>query len=303
MNARQSADLYARRVNRVIDHVRDHLADPLPLDDLARLAHFSPFHFHRIFRAYTGEPVHTFVRRLRLEKAVFLMAHGPRATLTSVALRCGFASSSDFSRAFKQAYGFSPRGYSRERLLEESKIRQDLPANREYGFRKTGAGNPDRFRVRLVDRAAPPVVYVRVIGGYDPRRVLAGYDRLTAWGRRRGLLPGAQLIGMSQDDPEVTPANKYRFDWCLVTQPGVTLDGEVTAGTIPANRFAEVRCRGDIHKEVRAWQYLFRTWLPASGYQPTYDPATEVYRRDPAADGWAAFDMDCCLPVKPLRGR
>lgn len=304
MRARQSADIYARRVNRVIDHIKDHLAEPLPLDDLARVAHFSPFHFHRIFRAFTGEPVHAFVRRLRLEKAVFLMAHGPRATLTSVAVRCGFASSSDFSRAFKQVYGFNPRGYSRERFLKESKIRQDLLANAGYSFETTApAGNPDRFRVRLVDCPARPIAYVRVIGGYEPRRILAGFDRLMAWSRRRGLVPGAQLIGMSQDDPEVTPAAKYQFDWCLVLPSGVTPDGEVTAGTIPANRFAAVRCRGDIHKELRAWQYLFRTWLPSGGYQPTHDPAIEVYHRDPAADGWAAFDMDCCLPVKPLRGR
>ena len=46
---------YARRVNRVIDHVREHLGDELSLAGLARLAAFSPFHFHRVFRAVTGE--------------------------------------------------------------------------------------------------------------------------------------------------------------------------------------------------------------------------------------------------------
>lgn len=68
--------------------------------------------------------------------AVFQMLHGPKATLTAVALRSGFAGSSDFSRAFKQTYGFSPRGFSRDRFLQESKIRQDLLANAWYGFGK-----------------------------------------------------------------------------------------------------------------------------------------------------------------------
>src|SRR5271168_4257069 len=57
-------------------------------------------------------------------------------TLTEIALECRSSSSSDFSRAFKQVYGFSPRHHSRERFLEDSKIRQDLLANAGYHFGK-----------------------------------------------------------------------------------------------------------------------------------------------------------------------
>ena len=112
MRSRESTRIYSRRVNRGIDYIKDHLTEPLPIAELARLAHFSPFHFHRIFRSIVGEPLHAFIRRLRLEKAVFQMLHGPKAMLAVVALRSGFVSSSDFSRAFKQIYGFSPRGFS-----------------------------------------------------------------------------------------------------------------------------------------------------------------------------------------------
>lgn len=113
MNAKRSVDIYGQRVHRVMDYISENLEKPLPLERLARLAHFSPFHFHRVFRSVVGEPVHAFIKRLRLERAVFAMAHSPKESLTTVALRHGFASSSDFSRAFKQAYGFSPRSYTR----------------------------------------------------------------------------------------------------------------------------------------------------------------------------------------------
>ena len=54
--------------NRAIDHVTNNLASPLKLKDVARVACFSPHHFHRIFRALVGETLATFVKRVRLER-------------------------------------------------------------------------------------------------------------------------------------------------------------------------------------------------------------------------------------------
>jgi AraC family transcriptional regulator len=303
MTPAESRAVYAERINRVIDFIADHLAEPLPLKRLARTAHFSPFHFHRLFTALVGEPVHAFTRRLRLEKAIFLMKNGPRTTLTGVALRCGFAASSDFSRAFKQAYGFSPRHFTPDRFVEESKNRQDLLANAGYGFgMPPDPANPDRFRPRLVERPAQRVAYVRLIGTQTPDRLLAAFDRLTAWGRRNWLVPGAELLGMSRDDPNVTPRQKYSYDFALGLPAGMTPGRDLSITTLPAGRFAALRCRGDIHKLYRAWTHLFKTWLPASGHEPTQGPAMEVYRRSPAEIGWAEFDIDCMIPVRPLRG-
>ena len=58
-----------KRILRVLVHIQTHLDENLALDDLARVAHFSPFHFHRVFRGMMGESVKEHVRRLRLERA------------------------------------------------------------------------------------------------------------------------------------------------------------------------------------------------------------------------------------------
>ena len=76
---------YEKRVNRVIDHIRDHLADELSLESLAAIAAFSPFHFHRIFRAMTGETLAAFVQRLRLERAAVTLIHRFLSNPTSTA--------------------------------------------------------------------------------------------------------------------------------------------------------------------------------------------------------------------------
>jgi AraC family transcriptional regulator len=304
MKRSDSRRIYVQRINRVMDYISEHLDEPLPLERLARLAHFSPFHFHRLFGAIVGEPLHVFVRRLRLESAVKAMKFDPRATLTDVALRHGFASSSDFSKTFKQAYGFPPSQFTPEKFVENSKIRQELLTNAGYGFgKRPDPRNPDRFRVRIVERPAERIAFVRVIGTNSAERMMAGFQNLMDWGGRHGLVPSGELVGMSQDDPDVTPLSKYRYDFCLVLPPGFADDGQVSTRTMPAQRFAALRLTGDIHKLSRAWHYLFRAWLPSSGFEPTNEPTMEVYRGHPLEIGWEVFDIDCLVPVKPLGRR
>lgn len=55
-----------------MDYVAEHIEDPLHLQTLARVSHFSPFHFHRIFKALTRETLNDYVKRQRLEGAVSL---------------------------------------------------------------------------------------------------------------------------------------------------------------------------------------------------------------------------------------
>jgi DNA gyrase inhibitor GyrI len=68
----------------------------------------------------------------------------------------------------------------------------------------------------------------------------------------------------------------------------------------PACQVATVRCVGDLAQEDRAFQYLFRHWLPRSRYQPANLPAMEIYRRQPVELGWERYDMDCAVPVELL---
>lgn len=60
---------YTQRIDRVIDHLRANLHRPVKLAELAKVACFSEFHFHRIFGAVTGETLNHFTNRLRLEKS------------------------------------------------------------------------------------------------------------------------------------------------------------------------------------------------------------------------------------------
>jgi AraC family transcriptional regulator len=83
---------YTRRINRVIGYLRGNLDRQLKLEELAKVACFSEFHFHRIFRAVSGETLNNFTNRLRLEKAARLLRYSDRS-LTDIALDCSLSSS------------------------------------------------------------------------------------------------------------------------------------------------------------------------------------------------------------------
>ena len=69
MNNDITKDEYTARINRVLDYIEANIDTALSLETLAGVAHFSPFHFHRIFKAMTGETLNRFIQRIRVEKA------------------------------------------------------------------------------------------------------------------------------------------------------------------------------------------------------------------------------------------
>jgi len=294
-------EVYERRLNIVLDYVEANYDKSLPLDHLSSVAHFSQFHFHRLFKAYVGETPNQFVRRLRLQKALTRMERQNPRKLAEIALECGFAQSSDFSRAFREVYGYPPSKHTKGRVREDSKIRQNMSDRSGYGFsRPTTSVDGDDFQVRIEELPAKRIAFVRVIGASRPERLMAALDRLLAWGRRRGIYPGATLAATSPDNPDIVPATQYRLDLCMLLPVGTPEIGRLSFTTMPALRYAMVHSYGDIQKVDRAWTHLFAKWLPQSGFEPFDSPYLELFRNSDDSNGWSILDLDCCVPIRKL---
>jgi AraC-like DNA-binding protein len=113
--ARTSARERRRAVEAAL-WLEAHAAGPVRLEDAAREAGLSPFHFLRVFAGVLGVTPHQYVLRLRLREAARLLADGSRR-ITDVALDCGFADLSNFVRTFRRAAGFAPREF--RKILQE----------------------------------------------------------------------------------------------------------------------------------------------------------------------------------------
>jgi AraC family transcriptional regulator len=97
-------------VRKAVAVMRDRLADPLMLADIAAEVHLSVYHFIRVFREATGETPHRFLTRLRVEQAQRLLAD-TSLTLAQIADRCGFSSPAALSSAFLAQAGVRPSAY------------------------------------------------------------------------------------------------------------------------------------------------------------------------------------------------
>lgn len=272
---------YAARIQDAVDWLERHQSEDVTPDQLARVACFSPYHFHRIFRGVRGESVMQCLRRLRLERAA-LRLRRTDDEVTEVALDAGFGSHEGFTRAFKDHFGEPPSTW-----------------------RKHAAP-------RLAARAAPlalPQVELRTT---RPQRFLCTRhqgsfaDVPRAWGELVALagplLAGATLIGRYPDDPDVTPDGKLRFDVGFVGGDPPALPAGLRDDTIPGGRWAIAIHEGSYATLGETYLRLVGGWFVQTGHQLADRPCIERYLNspgDPAVRTEADLRTEVWAPVEP----
>lgn len=278
-------DYYRERMLNVLVHIQRHLDDPLPLDELAKVACFSPFHFHRLFRGLVGETVAGHVRRLRLERAAMrLKPGGGDDSVTQIAFEAGYESLEAFSRAFKALFGASPSEY-RARYAAVAELEAAAPS----GVHFAPDGKAPNFEPRLtggdtmevsIETLEPiRVAFTRHIGPYS--ECGEAWNRLMMWAGPKGLIgPRTVILGGSYDDPDVTPPDKIRYDACLTVEGDVSAEGDVGIRMVGGGRYAKATHIGPYEKLGECYQGLIGGWIPRNGHRAGSEPCLEFYRND-----------------------
>ncbi|MCP4231073.1 MAG: AraC family transcriptional regulator [bacterium] len=314
--------IYVARINKVIDYIRDNLDSDLSLETLAGVAAFSPFHFHRIFKAFTDENLNEYVNRQRLELAASYLKHNPERTITDIALSCGFSSSSNFARAFKKYFGVSAsefRGGISSKIRQtnsndgktQSNIGEEKPPENGYTptvndiINDSPSRRLEEMEVDIKQLPAYRVAYVRVMDGYNSEKIGPAFRKIVKWAKARDLMgPDTEIIGISLDDPDVTPADKCRYDACVTVPEAIKGEGDVGVYDIPAGKYAISKITGqyaNIGKDIGpAWRSFYADWLPDSGYQPDDRPCFEMYVETKEECEAGIYVVDICIPIKPL---
>ncbi len=245
---------YARRLTRVLDYISHHLDEELTVEHLSRVAHFSPFHFHRQFSAFTGITVTKLVQLQRLRRASLQLAFDSVISITTIAHNAGFANAESFARAFKKACGQSPSGFRKEPRWQQWQVSMQF----------SNPPEPTPMQVEIVDFPATLLAAVEHRGAES--QSYASTQKLIAWRQANGIRPGmGNTYGVHYTDHLSVLPEDYRLDICVsVDKPVADNPHGVVSKTIPAGRCAKVRNVGSRH-EMAAPRYLYESWLPQSG--------------------------------------
>jgi AraC family transcriptional regulator len=299
------------RVQRFID---DNLYRPLDLAELAGVANFSAFHFHRVFAAWMGETLGEYLRRRRLEVAATRLLTQPSTPVLEIALAVGFGSGEAFARAFRQRFSHSPSQWRRQRVAERarqlSKLDQGLSKLDQAGTATHGQHGvtfttpPEHamsnLSVTVAERAPVRVAYLRYVGPYGPGVARFWQQQFYPFLTRHGL-SGRTVYGISHDNPEVTAPDQCRFDTGVELGTDEAVPAGAQAVTLPGGRYASLPFTGTPATIGAAWSALLNDWLPDSGYQLSGGPTFEVYPPDDERDrAPGEFTCEIVIPLQPL---
>ncbi|KMY66461.1 hypothetical protein AAU61_14900 [Desulfocarbo indianensis] len=286
---------YQERMLRVLLHIQNHLDEDISLDELAKVACFSSFHFHRVFRGMVGEPVAEYVRRLRLDQAATSLRHS-RRSVTDLALSSGYDSLEAFTRAFRQQFGVSPSQYRnlmRLAGLEPETSRQLIKgANMQAEMDKSAVQ-----KIEIAGHDPRRVAFVRHVGPYAG--CAAAWEKLCAWAGQAGLLgPQAVFLGLCHDDPEITEADHIRYDACLAVGPEVGPAGEVGIQEIAGGDYVMALHQGPYERMINTYAWVCGQWLPEQNREMRNLPSVEVYLNDPGQTPAEDLLVEIYIPLE-----
>ena len=274
---------YLKKMSDVENYVRQHLDKKITVDDLAEVAFLSPFHFHRVFKAMTGESVHEFVTRIRMEQA------GQRLKFTAqkisdISFMVGYGNPETFNRAFLKYYGVPPREFRKnQKELVEKKIEEIIKERIVSQLISVEIKKIDTIKVAYLEHKG---IYKNVG---------------STWMKLIQQLPAdypIRSIGISYNDPHLTAPSLIRYDACVAINEKIKIPENIPIKTIEGGWFASAVHRGSYERLDETYHLLYGLWLSTSSFDLRDAPPMEFYLNDARSTPPDETLTEILLPIK-----
>ncbi len=268
-------DDFEARLLPVLRLIADRVDEPPSLAELASAASLSPFHFHRVWRAVTGEPIMETVRRLRLELAAHRLA-ATSASVTQVALETGYGSSQTFARAFRRATGRTPS--------EARQTGEDAP-------RPLHGPTNSALSVEIITLDPLTIIAKRRVGSCPTRDLGPTFGAVWSWAASNGHTAHVRgIYGLPLDD--------IHYDAGFDFGPDLTPPDGMHIVRIDRCECARIPVRGPYEGLEPALDFLYGRWLPLSGREPADAPLIHRFYNDPDNTPESDLITDLLLPLR-----
>lgn len=274
---------YETRLQRVLSYIYDHLDDELSLDHLAEIACMSRYHWHRVFKAMTGETLAEVVRGLRLAKAANALVE-EETPIREIANRVGYKNLAGFSRAFKSAHNCSPQDFRNQGQKITNLVKQKAKADQFYP-------------VRITELDGFEAAGVAHIGPY--RQIGKCFSQLGGILAANSLMPLVEtLFVIYHDVPGTKPMDEMRAHVAVSIKPQFPPHQEgLEYFEVASGKYAILEHTGPYARLRAAYDWLYGTWLPEAGVELKNAPPLEVYINDPKITPSAELRTDIWLPI------
>jgi AraC family transcriptional regulator len=261
------------RMMAAIDYMEKHMEEQLDMEEIAKTACSSTFHFQRMFHMLTSMTVAEYMRKRKLTLAAQELAMSSDARVLGVALKYGYDSPESFAKAFRRVHGITP---SAARCPGAN-----LKAYPRISFHLSLKGDKD-MDYKLVERkdyeVIGKIIKVSCKDGENFRRVPEFWGECYKDGTVDKLCPAAEgkgLLGICMDMEYEKEQMSYMI---AVENNGRITDSSLTTRKIPAATWAVFTSVGPMPGAIqKVWERIFQEWLPATGYEHADAPELEVY--------------------------
>jgi AraC family transcriptional regulator len=297
---KSTEQLYVSRIMHVLVYIQRNLDEEMSLEELSKKAHFSRYHFFRIFRALVGESVKEHIRRLRLERAASNLKHTDKPVI-DIAFDAGYQTHEAFSRAFKIAFSCSPSEFRANNTFVPQIGKAGIHYQNNVQEKDITILIGDEIMDVEIKTIEPMrVAFVRHIGPYDG--VGSAWEKIcTQLGIEGYLGSQSRFIGISYDDPDVTAPEKLRYDACITIDDQFVPTDDIMVQTVGGGEYAVMTHYGPYEKLNESYGKLFGQWLMKSGRELRSEPCMEFYLNDPDSTEPEDLLTDICLPLKPKK--
>lgn len=257
---------YHKSINRVLEYIQGNLDARIDLKTLAGIAHISPYHFHRIFKATIGESLAGYVQRLRMEYVVEQLKTSP-LSLGELALRTGYSSEQALSRAFKKHFDLPPKAF--KTLF---------------------------FQEVFSDALVPRICRVSARAVITLRREATDQTR---WPRLYTYAMANRLLTEATESLELIRDGRYSP--ALSTRTPVEADQLVDSLLLSEGLYAIFTHKGNPDRISELYDAVLHYWIPGSKYRMRAETPYVIYLNHPALVAEENLLTEIYVPVVDQR--
>ncbi|XOB61765.1 AraC family transcriptional regulator [Campylobacterota bacterium DY0563] len=252
--SKTTKDDYIQSVCRVILYIEQNYNNELSLDELSKIASFSKYHFHRIFKSIVGESMGEYIRRVRLQSTTLQFKTNQK--ITQIAMNSGYETNASFSKAFKKHFGITPKEFAKNAKLKR--------------------GNK-MLEPKIVELEDMDILYVRRTGEYQKCSIEAWETLINYVGKEYFIKEDVMMFGIGHDNPRITQTDKLRYDACVSwVDKNIKPEGEIQSKIIDGGKYAMFLHKGSYTELINTYDGV-SDWIVESGAQLRDLPIVEKY--------------------------